>query len=428
MRADSGARSRLPDPRLSLFYALNFGGIGVALPYLAVWLDGRGVDAATTGAIAASPSFAMLATTLVFGTAADRLGDWRTAIVAGSWATCVVYALLFVVDGRMGIWIVWTLGSLLMLGVVPIVDGATLSLVRRRGTAYGPIRAMGSVGFIVGLSAGGVLIERFGSAAFVPVLVGAALARALTSLTLPRFGRAPPASATPPRAAESVPAPATAILRHPGFLAVLLGSALINASHAFLYTFGLLHWTRTGLSESTGSLLWTVSVVAEVVLLWRFADIARRVSARRCLLFAGAIAALRWLLTGTDPGLPLLLALQTLHAITFGLAFIATASFISRRVDDAIAARAQALAATLTTGCMAAMMLVSGGLYERLGGLGYAAMALVCLVGIVLVAASFGTDLEDVPEGDGASTPPASDRPRSSLGLVPFAPASRPAE
>ena len=413
MRAESRSptKARLPDARLSLFYALNFGGIGIALPYLALWLEGRGVDAATIGAIAASPSFAMLATTLAFGTLADRLADWRTAIVAGSWATFAAYALLFAVDTATGIWIVWTLGGLLMMGMVPIADGATLSLTRRRGTAFGPIRAMGSVGFIAGLGAGGVLMERFGSAAFVPVLVGAALARALTALALPRFGRASAVASSPaalppvprnavvPGAIAAAPAaPVTAILRHPGFLAVLFGSALINASHAFLYTFGLLHWTRTGLSESTGSLLWTVSVVAEVALLWRFADIARRVSARRCLLFAGAVAAMRWLATGTDPALPVLFALQVLHAITFGLGFIATASFIARRVDDAIAARAQALAATLTTGCMAMMMLTSGGLYERFAGRGYAAMAIVCLVGTALIAASFRTDLEDRPE------------------------------
>ena len=383
--------SRLPDPRLSLFYALNFGGVGIALPYLALWLESRGVDASTIGAIAASPSFAMLATTLAFGAAADRLADWRTAIVIGTWATCAAFSLLFVVDGTVGIWIAWTLGALLMLGVVPIADGATLSLTRRRGTAFGPVRAAGSAGFIVGLAAGGALLERFGPGAFVPALVAAALARAGAALALPRFGRA-----RPDPAAAAVPV--AAILRHPGFLAVLLGGALINASHAFLYTFGLLHWTRTGLSETVGSLLWTVSVVAEVVLLWRFADISRRVSARGCLLFAGLVAALRWVVTGTDPGLPALFALQVLHAITFGLGYIATASFIARRVDDRIAARAQALSATLATGCMAVMMLVSGALYKRFAGHGYAAMAAVCLVGVALVGASFRTDLEDVPE------------------------------
>ena len=382
--------SRLPDARLSLFYALNFGGVGIAVPYLALWLASRGVGAATIGAIAASPSFAMLATTLAFGSAADRLGDWRTAIVAGTWAACAAFALLFVVDGAVGIWIAWTLGALLMLGTVPIADGATLSLLRRRGAAYGPVRAVGSAGFIVGLAIGGALIERFGPAVFVPVLVLASLARALAALALPRFGRAAPRA----DAVGSV----GAILRHRGFLAVLLGGALINASHAFLYTFGLLHWTRNGLSETVGSLLWTVSVVAEVVLLWRFADIARRVSARGCLLFAGAVGALRWLVTGTDPGLPALFALQVLHAITFGLGFIAVASFIARRVDDRIAARAQALAATLGTGCMAVMTLVSGALYERVGAHGYAAMAAVCVVGAALVAASFRTDLEDPPE------------------------------
>ena len=179
---------------------------------------------------------------------------------------------------------------------------------------------------------------------------------------------------------------------------MLLGAALINASHAFLYTFGLLHWTRAGIPESLASALWTTSIAAEVLLLWRFADIARRASARGCLLFAAAVAALRWLATATDPSWAALLGLQALHAVSFALTFVATASFIARHADDAIAARAQALAATLATAATAALTLLSGPLYAAAGAGGYRAMAGVCGLGALLVAASYRTDLVDRPE------------------------------
>ena len=89
------------------------------------------------------------------------------------------------------------------------------------------------------------------------------------------------------------------------------------------------------------------------------------------------------------------LVLQALHAITFGLAYAATASFIARRVHESVAARAQALAATLATAAMAATTLASGALYETLGAGGYLAMAGLAALGAALVAASWASDLED---------------------------------
>ena len=408
----------LPDPRLGLFYALSFGALGLTLPYLAPWLASRGTEAATVGVVAAAPSFATLATAFALGTFADRAADRRDAIVVLAWGACAAYALLLAVDSAPGIGVAWALGGLLTMGAMPIVDGAALDHARRRGTAWGPVRACGSVGFIVGLTAGGQLFERIGPEAFVPAVVGVAAARALAAHALPRFGhegRTDGIAPAPgpwrgrasgwlagirrgvrPATAPRVGAPSpTAALLHPGFLAVIAGAALVNASHAFLYTFGLLHWTRTGIPESLASLAWTASIVAEVVLLWRFADVARRVPARACLLFAAAVAALRWSFTSLDPAFPVLLGLQALHAITFGLAYAATASFIARRVDESVAARAQALAATLSTAAMATMTLVSGALYEGFGAGGYRAMAGLAALGALLVATSYRTDLED---------------------------------
>ena len=405
----------MPDPRLALFYALNFCALGVTLPYLAPWLASRGVDPATTGTIAAAPSFAVLGAAFALGALADRLADRRTAIVALSWVSCAAYACLFAADGPWGIGLVWTVAGTLLLATMPILDGAALARSRARGTPWGPVRAFGSAGFIVGLTAGGLLFERAGPGAFVPAVAAVALARALAATALPRFARPAPEAASagaPPAGAPAAPVaaspgaagstaaspPGGAILRHPGFLAVLLGAALINGSHAFLYTFGLLHWTRAGISESLASALWTASIAAEVVLLWRFAAIARRVSARGCLLLAAAAAALRWLATATDPHWLALLGLQTLHAASFGLTCVATASFIARRAGEAFAARAQALAATLSTATMATLTLLSGALYEGLGADGYRVMAAVCALGAALVALSYRTDLEDRPE------------------------------
>jgi PPP family 3-phenylpropionic acid transporter len=130
-------------------------------------------------------------------------------------------------------------------------------------------------------------------------------------------------------------------------------------------------------------------------MMWKFAAFSRRFSARYCMLIAATAGLVRWSLSTLEMSAILLFVLQTLHALTYGLLFVATVNFIGRRVDDSIAAKAQSLYATLTTGALALAVMVSGVAYERVGILGYWIMAIMCAVGAVFVLASFTTNLED---------------------------------
>lgn len=189
---------------------------------------------------------------------------------------------------------------------------------------------------------------------------------------------------------RSGPAVARSLYR-PEILLTLAGAALINASHAFFYTFGLLVWTQAGIGETLGSLLWSVGVIAEIALMWVFASIGSRYSARACLIIAGVAGAVRWVVTASTTALPLLIAAQCLHALTFGLMYVAAATFIARHVAEADAARGHSLGATFGAGAMAVVTAMSGILFESAGKAGYAAMSLSCLVGIVMVVASYRT-------------------------------------
>jgi len=376
------------EARLATYYFAHFASVGIVVPYVALWLSSLGHAPSWIGGVVAAPSLLMLLTTVALGGWADRLPDWRTAIIVGNWLTLGLLALWLVDTGPLAVVMVWTLSGVLVMAKQPVMDAAALSLTAREGIPYGRVRAFGSVGFIVALLACGQLFAQDNVQRFLPMVLAAALFRALASHRLPRF-RGPGARS----AADGEPRPA--LLRHPGFLAVLAGSALINASHAFYYTFGLLHWQTIGIGTATGSLLWSAAIVAEVILMWRFASLARRLSPRHCLLLAGSLTALRWLLVLDDPGLPTLLLTQTLHAFSFGLTFLASVNFIARRVDEAHAARAQSVLAILSTGSMALATIASGWLYERVAGLGHAAMLLLAATGLLLIAWSYRSDLDD---------------------------------
>jgi len=345
-----GSVSLSVETRMSVYYGLFFLSVGSFAPFAALWFNSLNLSPAMSGAIFAAPSIATVLFTVVIGRWADRLPDWRTAIIYCNW---IVLVVLFWFLFRVGPWdilIVWTIAGLLA----------------------------------------GQLFERFGMHWFVGVLLLSVAGRLAAAHALQPF--------RPERHGirqKKVHGSGLVIFKQSGILLVILGSALIGASHGFNNMFSVMHWTNVGISTAMASILWAVSVIAEVALMWCFSSLARKFSARKCLLLASMVCAARWFLAGTDPSLVQLFVLQSLHSITFGLTFLATVNFIARRIPEDHAAQAQSVSATLMTLFMALAFWLSGWLYEQFAGHSYWAMSVLALLGGACVGWSFRGDLED---------------------------------
>ena len=378
------------ESRLSSYYGLFFLAIGSFAPFSAVWFDSLKISPTMTGAIFAAPAIATVMFTVFIGQWADRLSDWRTAIITCNWIVLIVGCWLIFRQGPWDLLFVWTVAGLFTRAAGPIVDAAALNSTQKSGSDYGRIRSFGSMGFIAGVLLAGLIFDHFGIQWFVAVLLLSAVARVIGAHMLPRFKTD---NAITVETVNSISG--SMVFGHSGIFLVLLGSALINASHGFNNVFSIMHWTKIGFSTTIASVLWTVSVIAEVALMWRFKSIAKKFSARKCLLLASVVSTFRWFFAGTDLTLIQLLFLQSLHSITFGLTFLATVNFIGKRVHENHAAQAQSVYAMLTTLFLGLSGWVSGWLYTEFTGQAYWAMSGLALMGGAAIAWSFKTDLDD---------------------------------
>lgn len=393
------------EARVSTYYAVFFLAIGSVMPFVAIWFESIGISASMSGVILAAPPFAIVLFNVIIGSAADRLNDWRSAIIACNIIALVVGAWLLFRTDPYHVLVVWTVSGLFIIASSPITDAAALDMTRRRGSDYGRIRAFGSAGFVVGIIVAGALFDEIGMDGFAWVILITAAFRLAAAYLLPNFR----ARSVDKQNASSIEVKKTeaqplfgglmagmTLFRQPGIFSVILGASLLNASHSFNNVYSVLHWSQLGISTTVSSLLWSVGVVAEIALMWGFSGIAKKVSARQCLLAACITCMMRWAIVGTDPSVWVLFILQTLHAITFGLTFLASVNFISRRVESNHAAQAQSVLATLTTLCMAIGIWFSGQFYQSWGGQTYWAMAIMAMVGGALVLNSYRTKLSDV--------------------------------
>jgi PPP family 3-phenylpropionic acid transporter len=159
-------------------------------------------------------------------------------------------------------------------------------------------------------------------------------------------------------------------------LLLLLAVGAIQSSHAVLYGFGTIHWLAAGHDVAAVGALWTIGVVAEIVLFAAGARVLSRLDGAWLLALGGAAAAARWLVAGLTTDLAVLVVIQLLHGLSFGATHLAAMSLLVRLAPARLGATAQALHAAISWGgVFGVVILASGALYGALGGAAFYPMA-----------------------------------------------------
>lgn len=359
--------------------------MGIQLPFFPVFLAARGLDDTAIAIVVALPMVLRVTTASALGTFADRLGDRRRALVLYALATFVGAVMLIPAHSFAALLFATAAMSLPLNGVLPVADAIATSVARRGEGVYGQMRVWGSIAFVAANLAAGVVAARGGPEAVLAFLLfGFALQLAL-ALTVQHEP-----IATHGARRESMVAAVRVIATDRRLMAVLIGAACLQGSHAMLYGFSSLYWAGLGFSGTQIGVLWATGVIGEIVLFTFSGLVLRRIGARGLLTIAVVGAVARWSLfplVGAD--LPMWLFLQGLHAASFAATHLGSIHVLTEAVEERRAATAQGLMASLTGLVMALATLASGLLFRAYGGTAFVAMAVVAaLGGVVLLYAA----------------------------------------
>jgi MFS transporter, PPP family, 3-phenylpropionic acid transporter len=391
--------------RVSAMFAAIFFVTGSFVPYLPVWLAWRELTAREIAIISASPLLVRVLVTPAIAFAADRSADHRRFLILLAWAAVASQLLLAQMRGFYPILLACVLLALAWTSIMPLAEAIAVAGMHRVRLDYGRMRLWGSISFTVAALLGGWLIERTDPAALFWLLIGGSIWLAGTAHAL-----AAPAPVAGPRAARAQrlrPREVAGLLASQQFLLFLLAAGAIQAAHAAFYTFGTLHWNALGISTLVAGLLWTVGIVAEILVFAYSAALIRRVGPSALLRIAAAGAVTRWTAMAFDPAVWLLFFLQALHGLTFGAAHIGAIHFLARLIPERQGGTAQALYAAITSGVLlGGATLLVGPLYAEYGGGAYLAMAALSALGFL---AALG--LERLPHAAVAGGGEAPSRP-----------------
>lgn len=361
---------------LSLHYFAFFAAMGAYFPYMPAWMQERGFSGLQIGVIGALlPTMAVLAPPLL-GVLADALAlrgclMWTSALGAtlslgglalySGVALEVSYPLLFAC----------VFGFTLCRN--PVSQLADVIALENPGD-YGRVRVFGSIGFmftapIVGrfvpLSPAWMLPASCAAALCVVTWAASSLPRRSTPASVPVLGEA------------------RRLLAHRQFRWLLLASAVGQAAHAAYDLCVSLHLRELGASGTVIGAAWAIATAGEVLVLTFSAALFRRMSSASWLVLALLSGAVRFTSLALLSDLDVILLLQPLHGLTFGLRWVCCLELVRRAATPSTMATAQGLFLGAFSLGGATSMLVWGDLFERIGGSGIFSLA----AGLALLSA-----------------------------------------
>ncbi|WIL42928.1 3-phenylpropionate MFS transporter [Pantoea agglomerans] len=365
---------------LGLGYFTYFFCYGIYLPFWGVWLKGTGLDAEKIGLLLGCGMVARFVGSLLIASQVKNPGRLITALRLLALMTSLFAAGFWVGEQWMWLLTVMIGFNLFFSPLVPLSDALAATWTQQIGLAYGPVRLWGSLAFVISSALTGVLVSAYSSQAILLLLSVGVIAMLAGMMLRP---------ATQPQGHERQGAAGgwqewRDLLRENAVWRFMLCVTLLQGAHAAYYGFSAIWWQESGYSASTVGYLWSLGVVAEIIVFALSNRLFRRWRARDLLLLSGICALIRWGLLGASTALPLLIVAQILHCGSFTVCHLAAMRFIAAR-QGAEVIRLQSLYSALAMGGgIAIMTMICGVLFAHLQGHLFWVMALVALPALFL--------------------------------------------
>src|SRR5574343_486716 len=350
----------LPYWRLSGYYFFYFAFIGAFSPYFGLYLQSLSFSAWDSGLLMSQMQLMRLFGPNLWGWLADLFGHRMVIIRLAGGIGLAGFTAFFWLDKLPGMLVAMAVLAFFWSAALPLVEMLTFDRLREEFGRYSRIRLWGSIGFIVAVMLTGALLDIAPPVAVLWACWMILLGILLYALILPE---------APPKPHSRNAPPLADILRQPKVMALMAACFAMSAAHGAFYVFYSIHLDAHGYSKTGVGLLWSLGVVAEIVVFMFMARLSKRFSLRSILLACFAAAVLRFLLMGWGvESVVIMIVVQLLHGLTFGAYHASAIAAVNRWFPGKVQGRGQALYSSLSFGAGGLLgALISGRTWDWLG-------------------------------------------------------------
>lgn len=372
--------------RFLLLFSALYMGFGVVSPFLPAFLASRGVSPEQLGLVLSLATLVRLFAGPTAGYVADAYQALRTVLAMCTLGAAIVACGLGLAHELSLLIAISLLHAALLAPTTMLADALALRSSSKDGNPsarfeYGWVRGAGSAAFVAGALLSGQAVEILGLSVALGIqavlLLGAACATIFVPVTRNSgFGTSNPADLTQ----------RAALLTNRSFRYLVLVAALILGSHAMHDAFAMIAWNAAGIPPTTGSILWSTAVCAEIIVFFLVGPwLLRNITPSMAMAIAAVAAALRWSVMSQSPTVAMLALIQPLHGVTFALLHLACMRIIVLVTPTSLAATAQAMYVFGIAGTSAVLTLLSGYLYAAFGVRGFMLMSVLSLTALPII-------------------------------------------
>ena len=331
------------------FAALMFiqaGGMAAWFVPLGTVLDAHGLGAIKPYAFAASAVAAFISP-LFFGAMTDRHLSPVKVLRGLALTTAATMALTgFAIEHQWNLWLVLAVIQAQSLCMAPtwcIASTVVFARLKNAGQEFGPIRAMGTLGWVAGC----LLISSLNAdASTLAEWSGAAIWLGVTGFTffLPPL-EPPPAVKVSWH--ERLGLDALRLLKHRQHRVIFITAALMNLAIAAFYPYTPTHMRDLGLRHTSAWM--ALGQSTEIVAMFSLGGLLRRRPLKWLITCGLGFGVLRFVFCAFNTPFWLLLGVS-LHGASYVLVLINAQIYLEKNVEPAWRARAQALFTVMTSG------------------------------------------------------------------------------
>ena len=370
--------------RLAGFYFFYYSIVGTFMPFWSLYLEDQGFNYSEIGILSSIAIITRFFAPFIWGWIADKSGKRMRLVRVATWMEACIWLMIFIIPNSFqAIALLMLIFSFFQNAILAQFEGVTLFwLGEQRSTLYGKVRKWGSVGFIVGVFGIGALLE------VIPISLLPVLLLCISFLAfLWSFSIREPAAAP---SAQAQLEPLLPILKKPVVAGFFTIEFILLFSHAPFYSFYSNFLKQAGYSTTAIGFLWSVGVMAEIVM-FAFAHLFfNRFSWRLLVSMCLVLTALRWFLVGAFPQIfSIQFLAQTIHAFSFGLFHLIAMRIIFQNFSLGQQGRGQALYSTMWGLGVASGSILAGHYWNMLSGesifilAGCAALLGLCFVAVL---------------------------------------------
>ncbi|MDP3539929.1 MAG: MFS transporter [Azonexus sp.] len=369
----------LPYWRLSGYYFFYFAFIGAFSPYFGLYLQSLNFSAWDIGLLMSQMQLMRLFGPNLWGWLADRFGH-RMAIIRLAGAIALAgFTAFFWLDKLPAMLLAMAVLAFFWSAALPLVETLTFDHLREESGRYSRIRLWGSIGFIVAVMGTGAVLDMAPPVGVLWVCWGILVGILVLAAVVPE---------APLVKHVRDGLPIGEILRQPKVRALMAACFAMSAAHGAFYVFYSIHLAGHGYSKTEVGALWSLGVVAEIVVFMLMARLSRRFSLHTILLACFAAAVLRFLLMGWGvESVSIMVLVQLMHGLTFGAYHASSIAAVNAWFPGRAQARGQALYSSLSFGAGGLLgALISGATWDDWGaGWTFALSSAFAFAGLLLV-------------------------------------------